>query len=236
MPVYRIPRQHIFPAPDQAEPSGLLGIEGDLHPDRLLLAYSMGIFPWYSEGQPILWFSPDPRMVFDPAGIHVSRSLRKRMRRAEYRVSMDSAFAQVILACAEVHRPGQPGTWITADMQRAYCELHQLGYAHSVEVWRDRELIGGLYGVSLGGMFAGESMFSRADDASKVALVRLAGQLARWGFTMIDTQFHTDHLASLGAYEISRARYLERLADALQEPTRTGPWAFDDAAHEPRGL
>jgi len=227
MPVYRIPRQLVFPDPELAEPSGLLGVEGDLQPARLILAYRSGIFPWYSHEQPILWFSPDPRMVFEPSGVHVGRSLRKRLRRDDYQVTMDTAFARVIHACAEVPRDDQGGTWITGDMERAYTELHELGYAHSVEVWRENELVGGLYGVSIGGMFAGESMFSTATDASKVGFVRFAAQLQRWCFTLIDAQLHSDHLARLGGYEIPRHRYLERLAQALEAPTRPGPWRFD---------
>jgi leucyl/phenylalanyl-tRNA--protein transferase len=230
MPVYRIPRRNLFPDPRQAEPDGLIGVGGDLEPGRLVLAYSMGIFPWYSEGDPILWFSPDPRMIFEPGGVHVGRSLRKRLRRGDYRVTMDTAFAEVIRACALVPRPGQPGTWITGDMQRAYTALHRLGLAHSVEVWRGDALVGGLYGVSLGGMFAGESMFSTASDASKVAFVHLARQLERWGFTLIDAQLHTDHLARMGGFAIPRDDYLERLEEALSAPTRQGPWALDDQA------
>ena len=230
MPVYRIPPRHIFPDPDEAEPNGLLGVGGDLEPGRLMLAYSMGIFPWYSEGDPILWFSPDPRMIFEPGGIHTSRSLAKRLRRGDYRVTMDRDFEAVIRACARLPRPGQPGTWITDDMERAYIAMHRIGLAHSVEVWRDEQLVGGLYGISLGGMFAGESMFSTAPDASKVALVRLAGQLEAWGFHFIDTQFHTDHLASMGGFEIPRGEYLDRLVLALEAPTRQGPWSFDEGA------
>jgi leucyl/phenylalanyl-tRNA--protein transferase len=157
----------------------------------------------------------------------VGRSLRKRLRRDEFELTMDTAFEHVIRACATVPRADQDSTWITDDMQRAYTELHRLGYAHSVEVWREGELVGGLYGVSVGGMFAGESMFSTANDASKVALVRFAQQLERWDFSLIDAQFHTDHLARLGAFEIPRRAYLERLALALRAPTRPGPWRFD---------
>jgi leucyl/phenylalanyl-tRNA---protein transferase len=231
MPVYRIPRRHVFPDPEQAEPNGLLGVEGDLDPGRLVLAYSMGIFPWYSEGDPILWFSPDPRMIFEPGGVHVSRSLGKRLRRGDYRVTMDHAFEAVIQACARVPRAGQPGTWITADMERAYIAMHRLGLAHSVEVWLEDALVGGLYGISLGGMFAGESMFSTAPDASKVALVMLDRQLDRWGFTLIDTQFHTDHLARMGGFEIPRSAYLQRLERALEAPTRQGLWSLDEGRH-----
>ncbi len=228
MPVYHIPEQLVFPDPREAEPDGLLGVGGDLQPRRLVLAYSMGIFPWYSEGQPVLWFSPDPRMIFVPAGVRVNRSLRKRLRRGEYSLTMDQAFERVIQHCAEVPRPGQTSTWITRDMQVAYSMLHRIGFAHSVEVWRDDELVGGLYGVSLGRMFAGESMFSLAPDASKVAFARFADQLARWEFAFIDAQMHTDHLARLGGILIPREAYLEHLSEALESPTRIGPWSFDE--------
>jgi leucyl/phenylalanyl-tRNA--protein transferase len=227
LPIFRIPTRHIFPDPEQAEPNGLLGVGGDLDPRRLVLAYGMGIFPWYSEGEPILWFSPDPRMIFEPGSVHVSRSLGKRLRRGDYDVSMDQGFEAVIQACAGIPRPGQPGTWITRDMLDAYTQLHQLGLAHSVEVWRGDELVGGLYGVSIGGMFAGESMFSTAPDASKVAMVALSRQLQRWGFTLMDAQFHTEHLARMGGFEVPRSDYLARLEAALAMPTRQEPWQLD---------
>jgi leucyl/phenylalanyl-tRNA--protein transferase len=229
MPVYRLGRQLAFPPPDHAEESGLLAVGGDLRPERLLLAYSLGIFPWYHEGIPILWYSPDPRNVLEPDGLVVSRSLRKAIRRAPYRVTLDTAFGEVIRACARVPRPGQDGTWITSDMIRAYDRLHELGYAHSVEAWRDDELVGGLYGVSLGAAFFGESMFARADDASKIAFVALVEQLARWGVELIDCQVHTEHLERFGAVEWPRERFLAALAAALEKPTRGGPWRFDPA-------
>lgn len=227
MPVYRLSKQLAFPPPDHAEESGLLAVGGDLDPERLLLAYSLGIFPWYHEGIPILWYSPDPRTVLEPSGLVVSRSLRKAIRRAPYRVTLDTAFGQVIRACAEVPRRGQDGTWITRDMMRAYDELHALGYAHSVEAWRGDELVGGLYGVSLGAAFFGESMFARADDASKIAFVALVEQLDRWGIRLIDCQVHTDHLERFGAGEWPRDRFLAALEAALGQPTRGGPWRFD---------
>ena len=206
---------------------GLLAVGGDLRPDRLLLAYRSGIFPWYSEGQPILWHSPDPRMVLAAARLEVPRSLRKTIRKQAYRLSLDTAFAKVVAACASVERPGQSGTWITPDMQAAYRELHRRGVAHSVEAWHEDRLVGGLYGVSLGAAFFGESMFSLAPDASKVAFVRLVAQLLRWGIGLVDCQVYTDHLARFGAVEWPRKRYLTALKKALGRPTRPGPWRFD---------
>ena len=228
MPVFRIPEEHIFPHPTLAEPDGLLGVGGDLHPQRLLLGYGNGIFPWYSERQPILWFSPDPRFVLYPDKLDVPRSLAKVIRQRKYEIRLDTAFDQVIRGCKQAKRRNQPGTWITRDMLAAYNELHRLGYAHSAEAWLDGELVGGLYGVGLGQLFAGESMFARAPDASKVAFVWLARQLADWGFRMIDSQVHTDHLERFGAVEIPRARYLMELSDLVDAPDRLGPWRFDE--------
>ena len=230
MPVFRLNARLAFPPPDLADESGLLAVGGDLRPERLLLAYSLGIFPWYSEGLPILWYSPDPRLVLESGELVVSRSLRKTMRRGQYRVTLDTAFEQVIRACAEVPRPGQHGTWITRDMVRAYRRLHELGYAHSVEAWQEDELVGGLYGVSLGAGFFGESMFARASDASKVAFVTLVEQLGRWGIQLVDCQVHTEHLARFGAVEWPREKFLRRLAEALAEPTRIGRWQLDAPA------
>ncbi len=229
MPVYRIPTDFLaFPPVTEAEPNGLLGVGGDLAPERLLLAYQSGIFPWFSEGEPILWWSPDPRFVITPAQLHVPRSLAKRTRRGDYRLSLDTAFEQVIAACAARARPGQPGTWITDEMQAAYTALHRLGFAHSAEAWAGDRLVGGLYGVAIGGFFAGESMFALADDASKMAWVQLVRQLERWGFQFIDCQLYTDHLARFGAVEIARDRYLELLARAIAAPPWHGAWRFDD--------
>ncbi len=230
MTVYRLGKTLAFPPPEEAEPSGLLAVGGDLSPDRLLLAYAMGIFPWYTDDTPILWFSPDPRGVLTPATLVVHRSLARRVRSGCYEVTLDRAFGDVIRGCADSPREGQLGTWITGDMIRAYEALHALGFAHSVETWRDGRLVGGLYGVSLGSAFFGESMFSRERDASKVALVRLVRQLGRWGFGLVDCQVRNDHLASLGAEQWRRTRFLEALANCLQDPTRRGPWSFDDDA------
>ena len=231
MPVYRLDKRLVFPPVEHAE-DGLLAVGGDLSPRRLVLAYSLGIFPWYSEGEPILWHSPDPRLVLRTGDLHVSRSLRRTIRRGTYRPTMDTAFRRVVAACAAVRRPGQRGTWITRAMKTAYGELHELGLAHSVEAWNDGELAGGLYGVSLGAAFFGESMFSKAPDASKVAFVVLVEQLARWGVTLVDCQVHTEHLARFGATEWPRRTFVAELRRALRSPTRQGRWSFDEGPPE----
>lgn len=221
-------RAHAFPPLESAlpEPNGLLAAGGDLSPQRILAAYRRGIFPWFSAGDPILWWSPDPRMVLYPAEIKVSRSLRKTLRREDYEIRVDTSFRTVMEACAQP-RDGQPGTWIVQAMIDAYCALAALGYAHSVETWRDGELIGGLYGVSIGRAFFGESMFSRASDASKIALVHLARQLERWQFGPIDCQMRTSHLESLGARQISRASFSQGLEHLVHYPQPAGSWTFD---------
>ncbi|MDD4882529.1 MAG: leucyl/phenylalanyl-tRNA--protein transferase [Gallionellaceae bacterium] len=210
-----------------ADPNGLLAAGADLAPERLLAAYRQGIFPWYGPGEPILWWSPDPRMVLVPGEFKTSRSLAKRLRRPDYQVRVDSAFERVMRLCAEP-RPGQKGTWIVEPMVRAYCRLHELGHAHSVETWMDGELVGGLYGIAIGRMFYGESMFSRATDGSKIALAHLAGQLARWQFGLIDCQMETAHLASLGARPIARVEFQDRLQVLVNLPGHPGRWLFDD--------
>ena len=227
MPVYRLDDRLVFPPPENADDSGLLAVGGDLRPERLLLGYSIGIFPWYSEGTPILWHSPDPRMVLRPSELHVSRSLRKQVTRGTYKITLDRDFTSVIAACATAPREGQDGTWITDEMREAYIELHKRGYAHSVEAWRDGELAGGLYGVSLGRAFFGESMFARAPDASKVAFLTLVRWLETWDVELIDCQVHTEHLERLGAIEWPRGEFLRALAHALNEPTRLGPWSLE---------
>ncbi len=219
-------RDFPFPDPSEATRDGLLAVGGDLSAGRLLSAYTSGIFPWYQE-DPILWFSPDPRMVLAPTRLHVSRSLGRTVARGPFRLTMDTAFERVMRACADAPRPGQDGTWINEDMIAAYVELHRLGLAHSVEAWRDDELVGGLYGVSLGAAFFGESMFARARDASKVAFVRLVEQLVAWEFALVDCQVHTAHLERFGAEMWPRERFLSALADALERPTRVGTWSFD---------
>jgi leucyl/phenylalanyl-tRNA--protein transferase len=224
MPVYRLSDELVFPPPSEAEPSGLLAVGGDLRPERLLLAYRMGIFPWYGEGQPILWWSPDPRLIIELDELHVSRRLRQKIRQGKFSVSFDAAFPSVIRACANVPRPGQRGTWITAAMIEAYVRLHDRGFAHSVETWLDGELVGGIYGVSLGRSFFGESMFSRVSDASKIALVALVGRLKRWDFLLFDAQVPNPHLLSLGGKEIPRSLFLRRLEESLAYPTVKGNW------------
>ena len=207
-------------------PNGLLAAGGDLSPSRLLQAYRHGIFPWFGEGDPILWWSPDPRMVLFPAEFKLSHSLRKTLRKGRYVLRTDTAFEQVMRACG-APRDGQSGTWIVEEMVAAYGELHRLGHAHSVEVWMDGELAGGLYGIGIGRMFYGESMFSRRTDASKIALAHLSAQLEKWDFGMIDCQMHTPHLASLGAREIPRGEFISRLQTLVELPGIPAPWRFD---------
>ncbi|MCW8955449.1 MAG: leucyl/phenylalanyl-tRNA--protein transferase [Gammaproteobacteria bacterium] len=201
-----------FPPIEQAllDPDGLLALGGDLSPQRLLNAYQHGIFPWYTEDEPILWWSPDPRFVLFPEKLKISRSLRKTLRKQLFEVRMDTAFEAVMRACGE-SRPNQQGTWITEEMLQAYIRMHQLGFAHSVECWQDGELVGGLYGMAIGKVFFGESMFSRKTDASKVALVHLCTYLIEHGFKLIDSQVYTQHLESLGAELIPRARFAQLL-------------------------
>ena len=208
------------------DPNGLLAAGGGLSTERLLDAYARGIFPWFGEDDPVLWWSPDPRMVLWFRDLHVSRSLRRSIRSHRYAVTLDTAFPQVMAACAEP-RATEDGTWITAGMMDAYSRLVELGYAHSVEVWSEGALAGGLYGVAMGRMFFGESMFSRRTDASKVALVYLVRQLEAWGFELVDCQMPTAHLASLGAREIRRADFLEQVRRLVRRPPVPQPWTFD---------
>ena len=217
-----------FPSVDFAlrEPNGLLAAGGDLSPERLLAAYSEGIFPWFGEEDPILWWSPDPRMVLRVGEAHVSRSLNKVLKSGRFRVTLDTAFAEVVRGCAEARRDHE-GTWITPEMEYAYIRLAELGYAHSVEAWQGDRLVGGLYGVALGRMFFGESMFTRVSDASKVALVCLANQLERWGFPIIDCQMSTPHLASLGARDIPRSDFLDEVRYLVRQPPVPSPWSLD---------
>ena len=214
------------------EPNGLLCAGGDLTPQRLVQAYLNGIFPWFSPGEPILWWSPDPRMVLFPAEFHLSRSLRKTLRNGNYRVRLDTGFKAVIQACARTPRRDQPGTWITPEIQAAYCKLHELGYAHSVETWVDEKLVGGLYGIAIGKMFYGESMFAHATDASKIAIAHLVRFLEEKGFGMIDCQMNTPHLSSLGAREIPRRHFIDRLRILTAIPPLCGRWPEDAAVRD----
>jgi leucyl/phenylalanyl-tRNA--protein transferase len=227
VPVFRLTDELAFPHPALAAEGGLLAVGGDLRPERLLLAYRSGIFPWYSEGRPILWWCPAPRFVLLPDELHVPRSLVKAMRRAPYRIAMDEDFAGVIEACKTVPRPGQDGTWITRDMVAAYTELHRRGIAHSIEAWEEGALVGGLYGLAIGRVFFGESMFAHRPDASKVAFVRLVEQLRRWSFELVDCQVWTEHLERFGARELELDEFLARLRRAVDAPGRAGPWRLE---------
>ena len=207
------------------EPDGLLAMGGDLSPQRLLNAYAHGVFPWFSDGQPILWWSPDPRTVFRTDGVHLSARMRRELRRSEWRIVADRDFGAVIAACASAPRPGQDDTWITRDMQAAYCGLHRLGHAHSIEVRDGGRLVGGLYGVAIGRMFFGESMFSAESGGSKVALAALALRLREWGWPLIDAQVGNPHLDTLGAEAWPRPSFLAAVAEACAQPGRPGSWA-----------
>jgi leucyl/phenylalanyl-tRNA--protein transferase len=228
MPIFRLVEDMVFPPPDYADPSGLIAVGGDLSSERLLEAYRVGIFPWYSEDQPILWWSPDPRFILELDEFKISRTLQKTLRRKIFQVTFDRVFEEVIAACSVVPREGQRGTWITQEMRDAYLQLHGLGYAHSVESWFGGELAGGLYGVSLGKAFFGESMFHHKTDASKVALATLVEKLKSWGFHFIDSQMTTEHMMSLGAKEVPRRIFLKRLQSALRHSTKRGKWHVDD--------
>lgn len=223
MPLFRLSDEIAFPPPELSEPDGLLAVGGDLSVDRLLMAYRMGIFPWYAQENPILWWSPDPRLVLFPDEFHLSRRLKRTLKQEKFTVTYDTAFESVIEGCAgERKDPG--GTWILPEMSSAYVNLHRAGFAHSVEVWRQEKLVGGLYGVSLGGCFFGESMFSRVSDASKVALSSLVSFARRADFDMIDCQVTSDHLLSLGARELTRWEFLQRLGASLKKATLKGMW------------
>ena len=226
MPVYQLTDKLIFPPADLAEKDGLLAIGGDLSPARLLLAYSRGIFPWFAEGDPILWWAPSPRLVIFPDEFKVPKRLSRIMRQGRYAVTLDQAFRQVITGCATSAERQKTGTWITGDMVAAYSRLHDLGYAHSVECWQNDELAGGLYGLSLGGFFFGESMFSRQPNCSKIALVSLVAKLLQWDFDLIDCQMKTAHLMQFGAREIPGAEFQKLLAKSISRPTQKGRWQF----------
>lgn len=224
MPVYALDERIVFPDPTLADESGLLAVGGDLSSERLVLAYSQGIFPWYSEDDPIMWWSPDPRMVLLPDKLKVSKSLRQTINKNEFVIKFDSQFENVISRCSKAPRTDQDGTWITDEMKQAYIRLHELGLAHSVETYYNNELVGGLYGISIGKAFFGESMFFKKRDASKVALYFLVHKLKEWDFRLIDAQVETDHLKSMGAEQISRQKFLILLNQALNFKTIKGKW------------
>lgn len=229
MPIYLLSNKSIFPDPRLAAEEGLLAVGGDLSEERLVKAYSMGIFPWYSENEPILWWSPDPRLVLFPDNLRISRSLRKLIKKGIFDLTMDTVFDRVIGECARIPRKHEKGTWIVEEMRNAYYRLHESGFAHSVEAWQAGRLVGGLYGISLGKSFFGESMFARTSNASKVAFVALVEYLKAMDFDMIDCQVTTEHLLNFGAREISRGRYLDILEKSLKSPTMQGKWSFEAA-------
>lgn len=229
MPVYRLPDRIAFPPVDHAAKGGLLAVGGDLSPERILTAYRDGIFPWYSEGEPLLWWSPDPRFVLFPEELRISRSMRQFLKKKSLRITFDQAFREVIAACRKP-RPAQDGTWITQEMQEAYIALHDLGYAHSVEVRQEGTLVGGLYGVSLGRVFFGESMFSIRANASKAALITLVSCLQKAHFDLIDCQVETPHLRSLGARLIPRREFCVLLMESLRYETIRGSWGTLNAS------
>jgi leucyl/phenylalanyl-tRNA--protein transferase len=227
VPVFQLSDDLLFPPAELARPDGLLAVGGDLSRDRLLLAYSSGIFPWYSEGEPILWWSPDVRPVLAPGEVHVGRSLQKVLKKQPYSIRFDTAFPAVIDACAKTKRPGQRGTWITRAMRRAYLDLHEAGVVHSCEAWEGERLVGGLYGVALGGAFFGESMFAHAPDASKIAFIVLCRHLEAWGFGLVDSQVTNEHTARFGTVEIPRREFLGRVREELRKPSKQGRWEID---------
>ncbi|TAH17394.1 MAG: leucyl/phenylalanyl-tRNA--protein transferase [Cytophagales bacterium] len=221
---YFLNEKLIFPPVDRADEQGILAIGGDLSAERLLLAYSSGIFPWFSEDDPIIWWSPDPRFVMYPAELNISKSMAQVLRKQLFKITFDTNFRAVITACQQVKREGQSGTWITDDMLEAYCNLHSLGYAHSAEAWQEGRLVGGVYGVSLGKAFFGESMFAHVSNASKTAYITLVQKLQKNNFQIIDCQVYTEHLESLGAVSIPRNLFLEQIGKALAEDTMQGSW------------
>ena len=223
MPVFALNEEIVFPPARLADPSGILAVGGDLSPERLLLAYRSGIFPWYSDDDPIIWWSPDPRFVLFPDELYVSKTMRQVLKRKQFEITLDRDFRGVILGC-QGPRKKESGTWITEEMLEAYVRLHELGYAHSVEAWRDGELAGGLYGISLGRCFFGESMFTRTSNASKAALIVLVGMLKKLGFLIIDSQVYTGHLETLGARHIPREEYLDYVRRGCAGDTIMGNW------------
>lgn len=228
MAIRWLDRSVTFPSPAEADHEGVVAVGGDCSVERLLVAYRSGIFPWpMTRELPLFWFSPDPRYVIELPHAHVPRSLRKQARRGAFEVRVDTDFEGVIRGCASADRPGQRGTWITPALRDGFRALHALGYAHSIEAWRDGALVGGLYGLSLGGTFFGESMFALEPDASKLAFATLLGNLARWGFDLVDCQTRTDHLERFGAVPWARGRFLDVLARSVARETRMGPWRFE---------
>jgi leucyl/phenylalanyl-tRNA---protein transferase len=224
MPLFRLSERIEFPPARLARSDGLLCIGGDLSLERLLLAYENGIFPWFSENEPLLWWSPDPRLVLFPNAIKISRSLKRKIKKTPFQITVDNAFEQTIVSCAQPRRGRHEGTWLVDEMIEAYIQLHKHGYAHSVETWHGNELVGGLYGLTLGGSFFGESMFSRASDASKIALTALAALLNTNGFDMIDCQVTTRHLLNMGAVEVSRETFLNTLAPSIARQMPPDIW------------
>jgi len=229
MPIFYLSENVSFPPPHLAHSNGLLAVGGDLSVKRLLRAYRMGIFPWFSNDEPILWWSPDPRLVLYPDEFRIAKSLKKVIRKKVFDITLDTAFPQVITACANSSRRKREGTWITEEMIDAYCQFHEQGYAHSAEAWCDGELVGGLYGVSLGCCFFGESMFTKVSNASKVAFAAMVSFLKQRAFKMIDCQVTTEHLMRFGAREIARKNFLVQLKSALKAPTLKGKWTHSDA-------
>jgi len=224
VPIFLLTDELVFPHPSLSDITGLLAVGGDLSVDRLLLAYSNGIFPWPFEDEPIYWFSPDPRAIVYPSQVKISKSLQTTINKQKFTVKFDTCFSDVINKCATIKRDEANGTWIREDMLHAYNNLHKAGFAHSVEIFFNNELVGGLYGVSLGGIFFGESMFHTKTDASKVAFVALCKRLTDWNFDLIDAQITTSHLKTLGAIEIDRQQFLEIIVRSLQKETRKGLW------------
>ncbi|MGB1206773.1 MAG: leucyl/phenylalanyl-tRNA--protein transferase [Chitinophagales bacterium] len=228
MPVYKLTNELVFPSPFLAEDDGLLAFGGDLSARRLLLAYSMGIFPWYSESEPILWWSPNPRFAMLPEDIKISKSMKQVLKKQLFRITLDENFEDVVRNCQQKKRTGQSGTWITEEMLAAYQYLHHVGLAHSVEVWnKNNELVGGLYGVALGSCFFGESMFAHESNASKTGYITLVKQLQKWQFDLIDCQVYTKHLESLGAKNMSRTQFINSLNKCLQQETLQKKWSLD---------
>nr|MBF0221825.1 leucyl/phenylalanyl-tRNA--protein transferase [Desulfobulbaceae bacterium] len=226
MPVFQLSDSIFFPPPELAREDGLLAIGGDLSPERLLMAYQMGIFPWYSQGEPILWWSPTPRLILQPHKFHLSKRLARELKKGAFSITADTVFSEVINNCSKPRAGQSNSTWITKEMRAAYCTMHERGYAHSIESWHKGELVGGVYGISLGGVFFGESMFATKSNASKAALYALSQKLALWDFDFIDCQMHTSHLSSLGAEEISGPQFFSTLQKSIFRSDHRGKWTL----------